>query len=83
MKKKRKPVILACGRVKGELLLPDNKTGRCDTCGRLVEYRPHAPKPHILRCLECVALLIKPGDEMFTTRRMIADAASYFRKKQH
>jgi hypothetical protein len=77
--------ILMCARVRiGEgLLIEDNLTGRCDTCGHTVQYRPHAPTPHVLRCLECAAELIQPDDEMFTTSRMVADAMTYFRKREH
>lgn len=75
-------VILVCGRVDGLLLLPDNKTGKCTECGRLVEYRPHAPKNRILRCVQCALPMIEDGDEIATTPRMVADAKEYFRKKR-
>jgi hypothetical protein len=78
------PIILMCARViMGELLIADNLTGRCDTCGATVQYRPHAPTPHVLRCLECAVELIQPDDEMFTTPRMVADAMTYFKKREH
>jgi hypothetical protein len=77
-------IILMCARVvMGELLIADSLTGRCDTCGVTVQYRPHAPTPHILRCMECTAALIQPDDEMFTTPRMVADAMTYFNKRRH
>jgi hypothetical protein len=75
-------VVLVCGRVNGPLLLHDNKTGKCDECGHLVEYRPHAPKNCILRCMQCALPMIEDGDVVTTTPRMIADAKEYFRKKR-
>lgn len=78
----KEPVILMCAKVTGKLLLPDNLTGPCDVCGATVQYRPHAPTPHILRCMGCVAALIEPGDTFSTTQRMLDDAAEYFRKRK-
>jgi hypothetical protein len=75
-------IILVCARVIGPLLLPDSKTGKCAECGHLVQYRPHAPKPHILRCIQCTAQMIEVGDEVGTTPRMLADAEAYHRKKR-
>ena len=77
--------ILVGGRVPatGELMLPDNLVGPCDTCGYPVQYRPHAPKPFILRCLPCTVDQITPGDVMTTTRQMLDDAHEVLRKKQH
>lgn len=72
------PVVLVCAKVTGKLLLPDNRTGRCDVCGVKVQYRPHAPTPHILRCFECMVEMIQPGDTIGTTQRMIDD----FKKSQ-
>jgi hypothetical protein len=74
-------VILVCGRVDGRLLFPDNETGKCAECGRLVEYRPHAPKNRILRCMQCALPMIEDGDEIGTTPRMVADVKEYYRKK--
>jgi hypothetical protein len=74
-------VILVCGRVNGPLLFPDSETGKCAECGRLVEYRPHAPKNRILRCAQCALLMIEDGDDIVTTPRMVADAKEYYRKK--
>jgi len=76
-------IILVCARVDGPLLLPDNRVGKCAECGRLVEYRPHAPKNRILRCMQCAVPLMRDDDELITTARMIADAKAYRRRKQH
>lgn len=75
--------ILMCAPVKGgELQLPDNLTGPCDICGTTVQYRPHAPVPHVLRCMACAFENMEQGDTMKTTPEMMADAARYFRKRQ-
>ena len=71
--------ILVCARVKGVLLLPDNKTGRCAECGHRVQYRPHAPKA-ILRCIPCFEGLVGPDDEITTTQKMLDDAAAFIRR---
>ncbi len=76
------PIILVCGRVRsGLLLLPDNLIGKCDVCGHLVEFRPHAPEPHVLRCIPCFVDLVEPDAEITTTPQMIADALTVIRKK--
>lgn len=78
------PVILCCAPVTGEgLLLPDNLTGPCDLCGVTVQYRPHAPTPHILRCMPCAVVLMEDGDRIMSTPQMLADARDYFRRKKH
>ncbi|HEY2242996.1 MAG TPA: hypothetical protein VGH47_02100 [Xanthobacteraceae bacterium] len=74
-------VILVCARVSGKLLLPDNLVGPCAECGHKVQYRPHAPRPFLLRCIECTTALIKPGDEIGTTPRMNEDWQAYRRRK--
>jgi hypothetical protein len=74
-------MILVCARVKGPLLLADNRTGRCAECGHRVQYRPHAPKA-ILRCIPCAVDLIEPNTELITTQQMIDDAMAVIRKKQ-
>ena len=77
------PVVLVCARVTGKLLMPDNLTGPCAACGATVQYRPHAPEPRILRCIECAASLIAPGDEIGTTAQMLEDFHAYLRKQQN
>lgn len=79
----KEKVIIVCARVEGPLLFPDNEVGRCDVCNRRVEYRPHVPKPHILRCIQCATALIEPDDELFTTPRMVADAMTLLQKRKH
>lgn len=79
---KKQPVILCCGLVEGELLLPDNLTGRCDICGRTVQYRPHAPTPHILRCTRCTIEQLMEGDIMTTTPQMKADFQTYIKRQK-
>jgi hypothetical protein len=77
---KQEPVILVCARYQGELFLPDNKLGQCADCGYRVQYRPHAPTPHRLRCVHCTAALFADGDEMTTTVAMLDDLRTYFKK---
>jgi hypothetical protein len=67
----------------GELYFADNLTGPCATCGALLQYRPHAPTPHILRCLRCTADEFLPGETFTTTPQMIEDCAEFFRKRKH
>lgn len=75
-------IRLMCARVNGKpLLIADNLTGPCSECWSLVQFRPHAPSPRILICMQCAAGLIEPGDTITTTPRMIEDAKEYFRKK--
>jgi hypothetical protein len=76
------PVILCCARIEGPLRISDNLTGRCSECGFRVQFRPHAPRNRILRCLQCVSDLIQPDDEVITTDKMLADAAKYFGGKK-
>lgn len=76
------PVILCCARVIGPLLIADNLTGPCAECGFKVQYRPHAPKNHVLRCMECMFDLIEPGDEIGTTNQMLNDAERFFKGKR-
>jgi len=76
------PVILVCGDFDGDLYIPDNQIGKCDICGRRVQYRPHAPKPHILRCTRCAADMVGPDDRVGTTKQMVKDAADYFRRRK-
>ena len=81
--KKDKVILMGTVVKLGEaLIFADNLTGRCDTCGRTVQYRPHAPKPFTLRCMDCAIPMIEPGDEMFTTQKMLEDAARYFESKK-
>jgi hypothetical protein len=79
------PVILVCGLVSasGQLLLADSLVGRCHICERRVEYRPHAPRPHVLRCMECTADNLGPDDVIDVPDRMLDDAIAFFRKKAH
>jgi hypothetical protein len=77
-------IILVCARIEGEPYLPDNLTGRCAECERMVQYRPHAPRPHRLCCLECAIELARDSNstvEITTTKKMVEDARAYFRKK--
>jgi hypothetical protein len=76
-------IILMCARVTGPLMLPDNRTGKCDVCGWRVQYRPHAPKRSILRCMQCAAELMATSDEIITTPGMVEDAMAFFRKGRH
>jgi hypothetical protein len=76
-------IILVGARVHGELLLPDNLTGRCDFCDYPVQYRPHAPKNHVLRCMQCAAELLEDDDDVTSTLSMIEDAKAYFRKREN
>ena len=73
--------ILVCARVKGPLMMPDNREGRCDVCGSRLQYRPHAP-PSILRCMECAIDLIGPDDTLATTTDMIKDFEAYMKGKR-
>jgi hypothetical protein len=75
------PIILACARLEGDLLFPDNKTGSCDVCGVVVQFRPHAPEPRVLRCMDCTFELFEPGDTLSTNQRMIDDFKTYLRKQ--
>jgi hypothetical protein len=76
-------VILVCGLVDGPLYLPDNLVGRCYECRRQVQYRPHAPKNHILRCLGCAVDMIGPDDTVEVPPQMLDDARKYWRKRRH
>jgi hypothetical protein len=76
-------IILMCARFTRELYLPDNVIGRCTECGCKVQFRPHAPRPHRLRCMQCAFALIEPGAEITTTPRMVDDLLAYFRKRQN
>lgn len=77
-----KAVRLICARVNGDpLLIGDNKTGNCSECGRLVQFRPHAPTPHVLICVQCFPDVIEPRDEVVTTPEMIKDFVAHHRKK--
>jgi hypothetical protein len=44
------PTILVCSL---ENLFLDNLTARCDTCGRTIYYRPHAPRLPQMMCILC------------------------------
>jgi hypothetical protein len=76
-------IVLMCARVDGPLMLPDSLVGRCDVCGWKVQYRPHAPKHRILRCMQCAAELMGTKDEIITTPGMVEEAMAYFRKMRH
>jgi hypothetical protein len=67
-------VILVCARVREGhgLLFTDNKVGVCELCRWSVEYRPHAPEPHTLRCVPCTRDLIE---------QMVEGAKTYFQKE--
>jgi hypothetical protein len=76
-------IILVCARVRDQpLLIPDNLTGLCSECAQVVQYRPHAPRPFRLLCVECTIPIIPDATEIFTTPRMIEDALAYVRKKK-
>lgn len=75
-------VILVCGTLKGEKIMPDNLIGRCDVCDTPIEYRPHAPKNSIKRCASCALELFEQGDEITTTERMLEDAVTYLKNKR-
>jgi hypothetical protein len=75
-------IILVCARFEGKLYLPDNCIGRCAECQCKVQYRPHAPRPHRLRCMKCTAALIEGDEKIETTPQMVEDLRAYLRKKQ-
>ncbi|WP_340667829.1 hypothetical protein [Bradyrhizobium ottawaense] len=78
------PLILVCAPVvRRRLLMADNVTGRCASCDIEVQYRPHAPTPHVLRCVDCAIKMAEPGDELPTTKRMLQDWRAYIRKSSH
>lgn len=73
--------IVMCSRITTPLLLEDNETGACSECGWRVQFRPHAAKGKKV-CMQCAVGLIKPGDRVFTTRRMVEDFLTWKRKQQ-
>lgn len=46
--------MVVCILAEPELRFPDNLVGHCTQCGRLVQFRPHAPKTPPKVCIECV-----------------------------
>lgn len=76
-------IVLVCARFQGKLFLPDNMLGHCEVCQCRVQYRPHAPKPHLLRCMDCAIELAEPGTEVLITPEMLEDARRYFAKRRN
>lgn len=66
------------------LYLADNVVMPCAECHRMIQVRPHARDlaNHMI-CMECAKSHIEDGAELVTTRRMLDDAAAYFRRKTH
>jgi hypothetical protein len=78
------PLILVCMPIlRGHLFMPDNASGCCAECGIAVQYRPHAPTPHVLRCVDCAIKEMKAGDEMLTTPKMLQDWHAYVLKRSN
>jgi hypothetical protein len=72
-----------CHRVTSPLLLPDNRTGRCQDCHISVQYRPNAPKGPKL-CLQCASDLLT-GEEtldMQNQLRMLEEARDQINKRR-
>ncbi|MDA9539236.1 hypothetical protein ACM41_24355 [Bradyrhizobium sp. CCBAU 21362] len=82
--RREQPLVLVCALVmRGRLLLPDNKVGYCASCGMGVQYRPHAPTPHELRCVDCTIKLAKPDDQLVTTAQILHDWHAFVRRGRH
>ena len=45
--------MMACVRLDGKLIFPDNEVGVCSKCGEPIQFRPNAPKAPIKVCLPC------------------------------
>jgi hypothetical protein len=47
--------LFVCVRVTDPLLLPDNVTGACVSCGAAVQFRPSTPADTLKLCNVCAA----------------------------
>jgi hypothetical protein len=63
------------------LYIKDNLVGACSKCQQPVQYRPHAPRPHILICMQCVDF-DPDRDTMSIPPRMIEDVVQYILRKK-
>lgn len=78
--------VLVCRLITVPLLMPDNVTGLCSKCFRMVQFRPHAPKKPRRVCDECVRPEIEErrkadGVKFMITENTAIDIALFFRKK--
>lgn len=78
---------IVCRLATTPLILPDNLTGTCAKCFRMVQFRPHNPKGVPMICDECVPREIKrrerKGDKIsyMITARTAADVMQVIRKR--
>lgn len=78
---KKDAVVIVGALVDGPLLFSDNLTAHCTGCGRMIQFRPHAPKGDKV-CIECsIPLMAIDGALLTTTPRMLEDFKRYLRSK--
>lgn len=53
--------ILVCIPAEWDTPFDDNVVGKCNDCGRDVQFRPHAPKEPTRVCVECVSDRFRGG----------------------
>ena len=85
---KRGTTTLVCSLVTSPLTFPDNRTGKCCECGRLVQFRPHAPRRARLLCMACADLEMAAAEargekvKAELPPRMLEDVITYLRRQK-
>jgi hypothetical protein len=70
------------------LLMPDNKSGVCSQCGRLIQHRPHVPADLVKICFECgvPAMLADAADgelHIVLTSESASELHAHIKKQRH